>query len=217
MITLLKALIHKDFLLDFRQQFGLGSIFLYVFASFFIVFLSFGEVTGPTWITLYWIVVLFGAVNAVLKAFSQEGENRRIYYIGIVRPYLILFSKIIYNFCLLVVIATGSLILFSVLTYYPVKHDFYFFIALFLGMMGLSFLFTIMSAIAGHTRNKSSMMMILSLPVVLPILLPLVKISHKCLEEIDWQFVSGDFLFLIAADLLIFGVGLILFPFLWRG
>lgn len=78
MLKHLRALIQKDLLLDFRQLFGLGGIFLYVFSSFFIVFLSFGEVSGVGWITLFWIVVLFGSVNAVLKSFAQEDESRNI-------------------------------------------------------------------------------------------------------------------------------------------
>ncbi|MBK8503950.1 MAG: hypothetical protein IPL46_18120 [Saprospiraceae bacterium] len=102
MLSQLKALIYKDLLLDFRQLFGLGGIFLYVFSSFFIVFLTFGEVVGATWITLFWIVVLFGSVNAVLKSFAQEDDSRNIYYYTLTDPVAIVLSKlftILYWYC----------------------------------------------------------------------------------------------------------------------
>ncbi|MCB0687489.1 MAG: heme exporter protein CcmB [Saprospiraceae bacterium] len=217
MIKQLKALIYKDLLLDFRQLFGLGGVFLYVFASFFIVFLSFGEVEGQAWITLYWIVVLFGAVNAVLKSFTQEDEKRNIYYFLVTDPVAVMLSKLVYNSVLVLFIALLSLILFSLLTSYPIVTNGYFLLSLLLGSVGIAGNFTFVSAIANHTRNKNTMMMILSLPVIIPLLLPLIKVSIKCLAVVDWSVVKNDFTMLISVDLLILGISLILFPFLWRG
>ena len=71
MIGQIVHLLRKDIQLDLRQRFGLGSIFLYVFAALFVVYLAFGEMEGRTWVTLFWIVVLFASVNAVLKSFAQ--------------------------------------------------------------------------------------------------------------------------------------------------
>ena len=213
----LKALFLKDLLLDFRQLFGLGGVFLYVFSSFFIVYLSFGEVSGPAWITLFWIVVLFGSVNAVLKSFAQENDSRNIYYFLISDPLAIMLSKLFYNTILVLFITGLSLLLFSLLTAYPIAENRYFVIALFLGALGIAGNFTFVSAIANHTRNKNTMMMILSLPVIIPLLLPLIRLSIKCLIPVEWEMVKSDVTLLVSVDLLIIGVSLVLFPFLWRG
>ena len=212
-----RALLHKDFLLDFRQKFGVGGIFLYVFSSFFIVFLSFGDVGGQAWVTLYWIVVLFGSVNAVLKSFAQEDDRRRIYYFILTDPISVMFSKLIYNTMVILMIATLSLFLFSLLTEYPIVEHGFFFLALLLGSFGIAANFTFVSAIANHTRNKSTMMMILSLPVIIPLLLPLIRLSIKALAPATWAMVQGDFTMLFAVDLLIVGISVLLFPFLWKG
>jgi heme exporter protein B len=213
----LRALIHKDLLLDFRQLFGLGGIFLYVFSSFFIVFLSFGEVSGVAWITLFWIVVLFGSVNAVLKSFAQEDESRNIYYFILSEPIAIMLSKLLYNTVLVLVISGLSLLLFSLLTVYPVSENAFFLIALVLGSLGIASNFTFVSAIASHTRNKNTMMMILSLPVIIPLLLPLIRLSVKCLTPVTWAMVESDVTLLVSVDLLIIGLTLVLFPYLWKG
>ncbi|MCB0664518.1 MAG: heme exporter protein CcmB [Saprospiraceae bacterium] len=217
MFTQLKALIYKDLLLDFRQLFGLGGVFLYVFSSFFIVYLSFGDIGGTAWITLFWIVVLFGSVNAVLKSFAQENDSRSIYYFQISDPVAVMLSKLFYNSVLVMTISALSLLLFSLLTQYPVAENGYFILALLLGCIGIAGNFTFVSAIANHTRNKNTMMMILSLPVIIPLLLPLIKISVKCLSPVEWSMLQSDFTLLLAVDLLIVGVSLVLFPFLWRG
>ena len=217
MLSHIKALIYKDLLLDFRQLFGLGGVFLYVFSSFFIVFLTFGEVVGATWITLFWIVVLFGSVNAVLKSFAQEDDNRNIYYYTLTDPVAIVLSKLFYNTLLVLLISGLSLLLFSLLTSYPIQETGFFVLALVLGAMGIASNFTFVSAIAKHTRNKSTMMMILSLPVIIPLLLPLVRLSVKCLGPATWAMIQSDVTLLVSVDLLIMGLALVLFPFLWKG
>jgi len=217
MIEQIKALFAKDLLLDTRQRFGLGGIFLYVFSSFFIVYLSFGEVGGKEWVTLFWIVVLFGSVNAVLKSFAQEDDSRRIYYYTICDPTAVMVSKLIYNTVIIWFISCLSLLLFSLLTTYPILETGFFLLALFLGSLGIAANFTFVSALANHTRNKSTMMMVLSLPVIIPLLLPLIRLSIKCLGPATWSMVKSDVTMLGSIDLLIIGMALSLFPFLWKG
>ncbi len=212
----IKALIQKDLILDFREKFGLGGVFLYVFASFFIVYLSFGEVDGVAWVTLYWIVVLFGAVNAVLKSFTQEGATRDLYYYTLVAPLVMLYAKLMYNIVLVLLICVLSFLLFGVLTAFVVSDLLWFSCGVLLGAIGIAANFTLMSALASHTRNKNTMMMILSLPVIVPLLLPLVRLSIRCLEPVRWSNVQPDLTLLLSVDLLILGLALMLFPFLWK-
>lgn len=212
----LGALLYKDFQFDFRQRFGVGGIFLYVFSSFFIVFLSFRSIGGEAWVTLFWIIILFGSVNAVLKSFTQESERRRLYYYTLVDPVIVILAKVTYNFTVVLLVTLFSLILFTVLTQFPIASPRLFFMATLLGVIGIATNFSLVSGIASHTRNKSTMMMILSLPVVIPLLLPLVRVSRRCLEVVAWSDVRGDLNMLLSIDLLILGLTFLLFPFLWR-
>ncbi len=173
--------------------------------------------SGQAWITLFWIVVLFGSVNAVLKSFAQEDDSRNIYYFTISDPLSIMLSKLFYNTLLILVISGLSLLLFSLLTVYPIVENTFFLLAVVLGSLGIASNFTFVSAIANHTRNKSTMMMILSLPVIIPLLLPLIRLSVKCLAPATWAMVKSDVTMLVSVDLLIIGLSLVLFPFLWRG
>ena len=210
------ALFLKDVRLDIRQQFGLSGIFLYVFAAIFIIYLVFGVPEGPTWIALYWLVVVFCAVNAVLKSHTQEDPSRRLYYYLLSDPLASAVAKLLYNILLLLIITFLTLILFSAITNYPIVSTPYFVLAILLGAIGIGSNFTFISRIASETRNQSTMMMILSLPVIIPLLLPLVRLSMKSLGPLTWAMAKSDITILFAIDLLIIGLVMALFPFLAR-
>jgi heme exporter protein B len=59
-------------------------------------------------------------------------------------------------------------------------------------------------------------MAILSFPLVIPILMTLVKISANALRLINDTSIDQDVLILVAIDLILVGLALLLFPFLWR-
>ncbi|MDH3648667.1 MAG: heme exporter protein CcmB [Saprospiraceae bacterium] len=210
------ALFKKDIHLDLRQRFGLGGILLYVFSASFIIYLTFGEMTPEEWIVLFWIVILFASVNAVLKSFAQEAKKRQLYYYTLCDPYAAIFSKMLYNFCVLVIITAVTWSLFSIVSPNPILTHQYFFLAAGLACAGIAANFTFVSAIAYRTRNQSTMMMVLSLPVIIPLLLPVIKISLKTLNDVSWRETKGDFSLLLSIDLLIVALIVFLFPYIWR-
>jgi len=209
----LLALLGKDLRLDFRQQFGLSGILLYVLGSVFIIYLVFGELDGRTWVALFWVVVLFCAVNAVLKSHTQEDQDRKLYYYSLTDPMAEGGAKLIYNILLLLIITLLTLVLFSVITLYPIVSSTFFALAIALGVIGIAANFTF---VAKQTRNQSTMMMILSLPVIIPLLLPLIRLSLKSLGPLTWAMAKSDIMILAGVDLLIMGLVLVLFPFLSR-
>jgi heme exporter protein B len=74
-----------------------------------------------------------------------------------------------------------------------------------------------MSAIAARARQNAALMAILGFPVILPQLLLLMRLSKLAFAE---QFQAGAIGQLagitLLMDLLITGLALILFPFLWK-
>lgn len=210
------ALLRKDFQLDLRQRFALGSIILYVFASVFIIYLAFREISDQVWVILFWIVFLFTAVNAVLKSFSQEGAKRNLYYYTIADPIAVISSKILYNFLVLLGIAILTGGLFSLFTRFPIISVGYFILTILLACLGIAANFSFISSIAYKTRNQSTMMMVLSFPVIIPLLLPVIQVTVKTLEVTSWSRVQGEFYLLIAIDLIILALAFIIWPYLWR-
>ncbi len=209
-------LIRKEIKIEWRQKYAIGGILLYVLSTVFVVYTAFKTLEPQVWNTMFWIIVLFASVNAIAKSFVQENSSRQLYYYTLASPNAIIFSKIIYNTGLLLLLSALSFGVFSLVAGNPVKSSLEFFVAVFLGSMGFSITFTFISAIAAKASNSATLMAILSFPIVIPIILTLLKISANALRLMQDSSVWKDMLILVAIDFILLAVTFILFPFLWR-
>lgn len=209
-------LLRKEFLLEFRTRSAISGIFLYVISTLFVVYETFIKIQPNVWNTLFWIILLFVAVNAMVKSFVQEKGNRVLYYYSLLNPSHVLIAKIVYNTSLLLVL---SLLIWSLFIFFgdnPVKDIGLFLLILFLGSFGFSVTFTFLASLVAASNQSSTLLAVLSFPLIIPIILMLVKISAHALRLIQDTAVSGDLAILVAIDLLLCGVALLLFPFIWR-
>ncbi len=209
-------LVQKEFVLEFRQKYAISGILLYVLSTVFIVYLSIVNVRLPVWSALYWIIILFASINAVVKSFVQENSDRALYYYTLAHPNAILFSKIIYNFLLLLVLTFLTFGAFSLVAGQPVKEIQLFFITISLGSLGFAIALTFISAIAGKANNGATLMAILGFPVIIPILITLVKLTATALRLIQDTSNWKDITTLLAIDGIMIALAVILFPYLWR-
>jgi heme exporter protein B len=210
------TLIKKEFLLEFRQRYALSGILLYVISTVFVVYSAAIKIQPPVWNVLFWIILLFASVNAVAKSFVQENGNRQLYFYQIADPVALVLAKIVYNFCLLLVIGTLAFGAFSLVAGNPVKNSALFMGVLTLGSLGFSITFTFISAIAAKANQSATLMAILSFPIILPILLSLIKLSAIALRLIQDTAWMQDVWTLVAIDAILIVLTFILFPFLWK-
>ena len=73
------VLLKKELLLEWRMKYAISGILLYVLSAVFIIFAAFAEVEATTWNALFWSIILFASINAIVKSFVQEnGSNTRL-------------------------------------------------------------------------------------------------------------------------------------------
>ncbi len=209
-------LLKKDLTLEWRQKYAISGILLYVFSTVFVVYTSFIRVQPNVWNVLFWIILLFASVNAIVKSFVQENGNRQLYYYQLANPTAVILSKIIYNSLLLLLLSFLTYGLFSLVVGNPVKDYTQFFIALLLGSLGFAITFTFVSAISAKANNSATLMAVLSFPIIIPIIMTLVKISANALRLLNDTSVSKDMLILVAIDVILVSMAFILFPYLWK-
>ncbi len=209
-------LARKEFVLEWRSKFALGGILLYVVSTVFIVYTGFIDIGERSWNVLFWIIVLFTSVNAVAKSFTGESSDRRLYYYTLVNPSFVIFSKILYNTFLLVLLNLLTYVILSIVAGSPVRDMGLFLIAILLGSVGMSAVFTLVAAIASQARNSATLMAILGFPLLIPILLTLIKISAGALGILRDTAVDRDIWTLVAVDLIVLGLAYVLFPYLWK-
>ncbi|WP_421977743.1 heme exporter protein CcmB [Roseivirga seohaensis] len=219
------SLIGKELLSEWRQRFALNGMVLYLASTIFVCYMSFGLKSGAidavTWNALFWIILLFTAVNSVAKSFIQESRGRALYYYSIASPIEIIISKIIYNALLLLALALVGFAIYSFVMERANEEGatfdlLYFLIAIVLGSLGLASSLTMISGIAAKAENSTSLMAVLSFPVILPIILMVIKLSKNAMDGLDRSVSTDEILILVAINAIVFAVSYLLFPYLWR-
>jgi len=203
-------------LLEFRQRYAISGIVLYVFSMIFVVYVASIKVQPQVWNILFWLIVLFASINAVVKSFVQESGARQLYYYQIADPAMLLLAKIIYNTLLLLVLSGLAFATYSVVAGNPVKDPGLFALVLLLGSLGFSISFTFIASISAKANNSATLMAILSFPVILPILLTLMRLSAIALRLMQDTSYQRDIINLLAIDFILITLSFVLFPFIWK-
>jgi heme exporter protein B len=165
---------------------------------------------------LFWIILLFTSVNAIAKSFMQENKGRLLYLYTLVSPQGVILAKIAYNTCLMLVLALLCYLFYAVVIGNPVQDDGMFLITILLGAVGFSTSLTMISGIAAKASNSSTLMAILSFPVIIPMLLMLMKMSKNAIDGLERGASTDELTTLLAINAIVVTVSYILFPYLWR-
>ncbi len=210
-------LIRKDFRLEWRNNFAIGGVVLYLVSTIFVTYLAFeGRIQLQTWNALFWLIMLFAAMHAILKSFIQESENRQLYYYMLASGREIIASKIIYNSLLMVLLSLAGLLLFLAFMGNPLQNNTVFLINMLLGVIGFAAVLTLISAIASRAKNNFTLMAVLGFPLVLPLLLLVIRVSDAGLAGVSLAEAAPDMLIILLLIFIAFSLSMVLFPYIWR-
>ena len=210
------TLLKKDILIEFRQQYTFFGVLLYIASTTFVIYLSMGQPEDKVWNGLFWVILLFICINAVARSFIQDGRGRMLYFYTIASPIQFIFSKLIYNSLLMILMSGLSLILFTILLGNPLEHGLLFFGIACLGGISLSLVFSFLAAIAAKASQPSAIMAILGFPLIIPQLMLLMKIANIAFSDIVQNGLAQMIGLLCGFDIMIIVLAYILFPFLWK-
>lgn len=217
-------LFKKEILLEWRSKYAFNGVLLYVVSTVFVCYISFSLTPGFTgsqgypvvWNVLFWIIMLFASVNAIAKSFMQESKNRLLYYYTIASPQAIILSKTIYNILLMSLLSVLALLVYEIFFDKSLGDPLFYFIAVMLGSISFSTVFTMISAIASKAGNNGTLMAILSFPVIIPVILVLIHLSKNAIDGLDRGVNYSNIGVLCLINLIVITTSLLLFPYLWR-
>ena len=209
-------LLRKEWVLEIRKKSTLSSVILFAIVMVFISYKSFNRLEGLQWSVLYWILIIFSAVNAIMKSFIQEANDTRIYYYSVLNPLEILTAKYLYNYIFILILSLLTLLGFIFFFGHPVKNWQLFFSGIALGLAGITAVFTFISLLSGSSGSSSTLMSVLAFPLVIPSLLLMIKISAVATGQLSDSSVGDDILLLGGLDILLMGMAILLFEELWR-
>jgi heme exporter protein B len=207
----------KEVRLELKQRYVINGILLYLVSTVFVTYLAFtGVIAAETWNSLFWIILLFVAVNGISKSFVQESPARHLYYYTLASPEAVILSKICYNLLLMAILSALALFFFILLMGNLIQNFALFIMALILGSLGLASVLTMIAAIASRASNNFSLMAILSFPIVLPLLMTLMKVSSSAIASPAWVGVIPLIVILLTINIAVILLSYLLFPYLWR-
>lgn len=201
---------------ELRERFVLAGILLYVLSASFIVFSIWRQLPAREWGLTFWVIFLFCALMAVLKTFGRESEGRYFYYYTLYHPLELFAAKAFYNLILLLFIFLSLWFVLFIMAGDHFERHGWFLITGLLACLGMSVQLTFISSIAIKTQQNASLTAILALPLMIPILINILKLTSYSLgatpDENPWNEVTllGSIISLMA------GMALWLFPYLWR-
>jgi len=214
------ALLGKELTLEWRNKYAFSGMILYLVSTVFICYLSFriksNALSPPVWNTLFWIIILFTAINAISKSFSQESKNRQGYYYSLVSPEAVILSKLLYNFILMLLLAFIGFGIYILFLLNPVQNIPLYLLSLVLGALGFSGVLTLVAGIASKAENTGSLMALLSFPIIIPMLLMLMRLSKNAMDGLAFSVSKDEIMTLFGIDITVIALSFILFPYLWK-
>ena len=225
------ALLAKELWLEWKQKYAFNGLLLYVLCMVVVIALAFVEgvqinddiedvnilsISTQTWNIIYWIILLFVAINAIAKSFIGERQGQLMYLYTMASPASIILAKIIYNTLLLILVGFVTAFAYAGLAGTEIQRLDIFSLAIVLGGFTFAANLTLVSAIASKAENKSTLLAVLSFPLIVPVLVNLIEITQKAIEGFPMSEVDDKLLMTLGISLALAALSIILFPFVWR-
>ena len=216
----IRALLGKELKLELRSREALLGVVMYTLSTVYVCYLSFQQgAKVETWNALLWIIVLFGAFNAMARTFKHETRGVQLYLYTVVRPEALIVAKMLFNavfMALVSLLSMGLMVLFLGADVLAGANIGCFLLGLVVGSATLGAALTLLSGIAVKSGGNAGLSAVLGFPVLIPVLLVLRDITMDALGGQGFSESVGNFGLLLGIGVLISGLSYLLFPYLWR-
>lgn len=213
------ALLAKDLRAEFRTRYALSAVFLFALTTLAAVSFSLGAGGLPAayLAVLFWIILFFSALSGLAQSFIKEAETKTAVTLQLATSEdVVYFGKWGFNLLLLLGLEVFLVPLFLVLLNVEVYQWWMFIIVIFLGSVGLVSSTTLIASVVAVAGVRGALFSVLSLPILLPLLVPLVQVTEKCLTPGVMTLGTAELRILAAYAGIALTGGWLLFPFVWR-
>ncbi|MCS6819548.1 MAG: heme exporter protein CcmB [Chitinophagales bacterium] len=217
LLQLLKA----EFIRQIRNKYVFAGLLVYqlssvVLVKFIIQYMSLQHNEAGVLMAFFWLIAVFGIVNAVVGSFHKDPESRLFYYRWLMSPALFISSRLLFNFFFACVLAILAWFTIHVLLNWEIHNKAIFLLALILGSGGYAIIFTLVTAVASGTLHAASLTAVMGLPLTIPLLMFSTRLSAIAAGYDANVQVWKQILLLLLLDCVIAALSYILFPYIWR-
>ncbi len=220
MLSALRAVLEKEFLLEYRTRYGVNTILLFVLVSVSLIVFSVSAelLTSELTSALFWNTAFFAALSALQRGFVSEVERGTMLFLKLSAPSTAIFlGKLIYNFLLSLLVNGAIAVLYLGLLSLTIENLTIFLTTLLLGSASVAIVLTLISAIVANTSARGGLFAVLSfVPLLIPIFMTVRATRIAAQEDAPFFRASTEIQILAAYMLVMFFVSLMLYEFIWE-
>lgn len=215
----ISAVFVKDVQSELRSRYAINTVLAFVIAALFLILFSLNaEQLPPTSKSgLIWIIILFAALSSLSRSFVMETERQTFNLLRLHgKASEVFIGKLSYNFIFALSVNILTFFCYIFLLDIPIADGTALLLTLVLGTAGLSAVATLLAAIVSQADRKGAIFSVLSIPLLVPLVLILVRTTKAALIEGLTQNYINDFWALFGFVGVSISAGIILFDYIWE-
>jgi len=215
----ISAVLTKDLQSELRSRYAINTVLAFVGASLLLILFALeAERLPPTpKSALVWIVILFAALSSLSRSFVAETDRKTF---DLMRLHgnasEIFIGKLCYNYLFTLSVNVATFLIYIFLLGMPIADGLAFVLVLILGTAGLSGVSTMLGAIVSQADRKGAIFSVLSIPLLFPLILILVRTTKAALIEGFTENYLNDFWALLGYAGVTITAGILLFDYIWE-
>lgn len=213
------AVLEKDLRLELRSKYALNTVLAFVISALLVVLFSLraDELSTSAQGGLLWIIILFASLSSLARAFVSETERNTFDLLRLNAPALSVYTgKLLFNFLFTLVIMIVSSIAFIFMLSIEIVRPYLFLLIIFLGTLGLAGVSTMLGAIVSQASRKGTVFSVISLPLLVPLILLLVRTTQAALSPDASPGLLDDILAMVGFAGITISASVVLFEFIWE-
>jgi len=168
-----------------------------------------------TWATLYWIIYLFSCFNSALNNGHLFNRKKLLYLYSIVKPEMYILAKIFKQTVIVFLIGIIGFVTWMIFGV-EFQNIGLFVPVVFLNSLIMASILSLVSFISVKAEGNFALLAILALPILIPDLLIVSKLSYLILDgfssEIYLKYIGS----LALLSFISCALSIVLFPYIWR-
>lgn len=213
MLRAIQAILRKEFHEERRTRFVTWSVLSFTLSSLLVILFSMkAQTLDPTpRSALVWIVLLFAALTSGSRIFLQEQDRGTLPVLTLnASPLAIYLGKFAYTYLFLLLVSVITLSIYMFLMGFSIAGWVSFLATLLLGPMGLAGVTTMTSAMISQADRRSALLSVLSIPLLVPLILILVRTTRDAWVEGNLEVVQSDLVALLGFCGVVITMGVVL-------
>jgi len=166
---------------------------------------------------LLWVIIFFGSMSGLSRSFVKEEEKSTAVALRMATSGDIVFAgKFFVNAIIMLTLSALVLLLYVVLMNPRIGNAPLLVATVLTGSLGIAGATAILAAVVAKAANQSTLLPIISLPVLMPLLLIAIAGTRAALEGAALAQGLGYLAFLVSYTVVIVAVSFLMFDYVWR-